>query len=203
MNTTANPGFAVNYPLCGAPLVYLRTDADTHVYRCPVTARSCCRLMAASASNPLESMTPPPSAGDPSTWKAAKKKQAKRHKSTMTTSRFACCFALCLIFTGCVLPSTRRVHAENMAKAEAFKREFDKHLPAGASRAEVDEYLAAHQLKIGNLLGPDGTGDGLLELFTEKSISWYCGQGIVGLHIHFTANRLDNASTGSWSWDCP
>jgi len=90
-----------------------------------------------------------------------------------------------------------------MVKAEAFKREFDTHLSAGASRAEVDEYLAAHQVKISNLLGPDGTGDGFLELFTEESISWYCGKGKVGLLIHFTANRLDRATTGSWSWDCP
>ena len=90
-----------------------------------------------------------------------------------------------------------------MAKAEDFKREFDKHVPVGASRAAVDEYLASHQLKIGNLLGPDGTGDGMVELFTEKSISWYCGEGSVGLFVNFTANKLKRVSTASWSFNCP
>jgi hypothetical protein len=31
----ADPGFAVNCPMCGAPLVYVRIDADAHLYRCP------------------------------------------------------------------------------------------------------------------------------------------------------------------------
>jgi hypothetical protein len=31
----ADPGLALNCPTCGTPLVYLRTDNDTHVYRCP------------------------------------------------------------------------------------------------------------------------------------------------------------------------
>jgi hypothetical protein len=30
----ADPGFAVNCMMCGAPLIYVRTDAGTHVYRC-------------------------------------------------------------------------------------------------------------------------------------------------------------------------
>jgi hypothetical protein len=31
----ADPGFSMNSPSCGAPLVYVRTDADAHIYRCP------------------------------------------------------------------------------------------------------------------------------------------------------------------------
>jgi uncharacterized C2H2 Zn-finger protein len=31
----ADPGILMNCPTCGAPLVYVRTDDRTHVYRCP------------------------------------------------------------------------------------------------------------------------------------------------------------------------
>jgi hypothetical protein len=118
--------------------------------------------------------------------------------------RSALYFVVCVgLISGCVSRETRRVHAENMAKAEGFKREFDQHLAAGASREAVDTYLAAHQVKISNVLGPEGTGDGFLELTTEKSTSWYCGEAKVGLLIHFTANRLDRVTTAGWSWDCP
>ena len=30
----ANPGIVVNCRICGAPLVYVRTDGETHVYAC-------------------------------------------------------------------------------------------------------------------------------------------------------------------------
>jgi uncharacterized Zn finger protein (UPF0148 family) len=30
-----DPGFPVNCPKCGTPLSYVRTDGDTHFYRCP------------------------------------------------------------------------------------------------------------------------------------------------------------------------
>lgn len=29
-----NPGIRVNCPLCGLALVYVRTDDDTHIFRC-------------------------------------------------------------------------------------------------------------------------------------------------------------------------
>ena len=28
------PDFPLNCPYCGAPLAYVRTEGDTHVYRC-------------------------------------------------------------------------------------------------------------------------------------------------------------------------
>jgi len=31
----ADPGILMNCPLCGVPLVYVRTDTDSHVYRSP------------------------------------------------------------------------------------------------------------------------------------------------------------------------
>jgi hypothetical protein len=30
----ADPGFPINCPACGAPLVYIRTEGDRHFYRC-------------------------------------------------------------------------------------------------------------------------------------------------------------------------
>ncbi len=30
-----DPGFPLNCPKCGTRLVYIRTDGDTHFYRCP------------------------------------------------------------------------------------------------------------------------------------------------------------------------
>jgi hypothetical protein len=108
-----------------------------------------------------------------------------------------------MILSACVRPSTRRIHAQNMAKAEAFKPEFDKHVPSGTPRAHVEAYVRSRGLGPGNILGEDGTGDVLYELYHEESISWYCGKGSVGLQVHFTANRVDRTSTAAWSFDCP
>jgi hypothetical protein len=35
----ADPGIPINCPTCGAPLVYVRTEGETHVYRCPPQAK--------------------------------------------------------------------------------------------------------------------------------------------------------------------
>jgi len=32
--TMADPGVQLNCPLCGARLVYLRTEGETHIYHC-------------------------------------------------------------------------------------------------------------------------------------------------------------------------
>jgi len=32
---SADPGIEMNCPICRAPLVYVRTDGDTHLYTCP------------------------------------------------------------------------------------------------------------------------------------------------------------------------
>ena len=49
----------------------------------------------------------------------------------MIRRRFVIFLACCLTPVGCVRPSTRRIHAENMAKAEDFEREFDHSVPLG------------------------------------------------------------------------
>ena len=32
-----NPGIQINCPMCGALTAYIRSEGDTHVYRCPRT----------------------------------------------------------------------------------------------------------------------------------------------------------------------
>src|SRR5262245_48381180 len=116
-----------------------------------------------------------------------------------------------LALGGCVSPSTRRIHAENMAKAEAFKTMFDRDVRAGASFDEVLKYLKAHDLHFGpfGLTNPNDqppdNGVGLLhvEMFREKSPNWYCGKGSVGLGVSFANNKLTSAVASFWSFDCP
>jgi len=90
-----------------------------------------------------------------------------------------------------------------MAKAEDFKREFDQHVPAGSSRATVDEYLASHHLKIGSWLGESGTGEVFVEMFREEWPAWFCGKGSIGMNVEFSANRVVKAKAGGWSDSCP
>ncbi|HZT76768.1 MAG TPA: hypothetical protein VFA27_08925 [Vicinamibacterales bacterium] len=98
--------------------------------------------------------------------------------------------ALTFAAVACVLPSTRRAHDENMAKAEAFKKVFDRDVRPGASFEEVLTYLTVHNLHFGpvglespNDVPPpiEGTGDLEVQMFREKSPHWYCGNGSVGL----------------------
>lgn len=116
-----------------------------------------------------------------------------------------------LALTACISPSTRRMHAENMAKAEAFKKVFDRDVRAGASFDEVLVYLKAHNLHFGpfGLTNPqdepprDGYGLLEVEMFREKSPNWYCGKGSVGLGVSFANNKLTKTDVSFWSFDCP
>jgi hypothetical protein len=115
------------------------------------------------------------------------------------------------VLVGCVSPSTRRIHAENVAKAEAFKAVFDRDVRVGASFDEVLAYLQAHNLHFGpeSLTSPQNEppGDGYarreVQMFREKSPNWYCGSGSVGLSISFVDNKLKDTSATFWSMDCP
>jgi hypothetical protein len=116
-----------------------------------------------------------------------------------------------LALAACVSPATRRIHAENMAKAEAFKKVFDSDVKAGASFEEVSRYLKAHNLHFGpvGLTNPqdnpprDGYGLLEVEMFREKSPNWYCGKGSVGLGVSFVNNKLTKTDVSFWSFDCP
>ncbi len=99
-----------------------------------------------------------------------------------------------LASNACVSPETRRLHAENMSKVEAFKTAFDRDVTAGTPFEEVLRYVNAHNLHFGSsgLTAPDdtpphdGTSRLTVELFhEEKSIWWYCGRGSVGLDVWF------------------
>lgn len=116
-----------------------------------------------------------------------------------------------LALAGCVSPSTRRIHAENMAKAESFKEMFEREVRAGASFEEVLTYLKAHNLHFGafGLTNPQderpSAGYVLLEveMFREKSPNWYCGKGSVGLGVSFVNGKLTKTDVSFWSFDCP
>jgi hypothetical protein len=110
---------------------------------------------------------------------------------------------LCSLIVGCVLPSTRHAHEQHLAQAEAYKTEFDRQVPRGTALPVVNEYLKTQGHYILNELGEPGTGQALVELFKEKSIRWYCGQGSVGLSLGFVENKLAGTSVNSWSFDCP
>jgi hypothetical protein len=114
--------------------------------------------------------------------------------------------------TGCVRASTRRIHDENMAKAQAFKQLFDSEVKLGASFDEVLAYLKAHNLHFGlvGLTAPqdepprgDGPDEREVEMFREESPNWYCGKGSAGLGIYFVNGKLDRTEAGYWSSDCP
>jgi hypothetical protein len=125
--------------------------------------------------------------------------------------RAALIVAVSVTLAGCVLPSTRRTHDDNMAKAETFKRTFDDEVKRGASFDEALAYLKAHNLHFGwlGLTAPqdepprDGREEREVEMFREESPNWYCGKGSVGLGIYFVNGKLDRTEAGYWSSDCP
>jgi hypothetical protein len=102
--------------------------------------------------------------------------------------------------TSCVTPSTRRIHAENMTKAEEFKRKFERDIPRGTPFEDVATYLKGQGLQHGLTARPENH---YVELLREKSPDWFCGEGSVGLVVHFRDNKLDRAETTFWSFDCP
>lgn len=128
-------------------------------------------------------------------------------KCAQMRTQFVGALLLCLVIAGCVRPSTRRAHEQHMVQAEAYKAEFDRRVSHGTSLLAVKEFLQTQDRHILNEV-PDwgtgeATGEGLLELFQEKSISWYCGQGSVGLSLGFVQNKLTSTHVSSWSSDCP
>ena len=125
----------------------------------------------------------------------------------VSAARFVVALLSCLMIVSCVRPSTRRAHEQHMVQAQAYKADFDRQVPRGTTLLAVKEFLQTQDRRILNEV-PDwgtgeATGEGLLELFQEKSIRWYCGQGSVGLSLSFLQNKLVSTSVTSWSSDCP
>jgi hypothetical protein len=131
---------------------------------------------------------------------------------SVSTRLLLLCGIYMLALCGCVSPSTRRIHAANMSKAQTFKVAFDHDVQAGASFDEVLRYLKVHNLHFGaaGLTNPqddEAPGQGIarldVEMFREKSPNWYCGNGSVGLEVWFTDKKLTGTSVTFWSFDCP
>ena len=100
----------------------------------------------------------------------------------------------------------QRIHAENMAKAELFKREFDAHLPAGTSLPAVEEYLRGKAVEatrsMGYRDGRDFVKELMIEVASERSVHWYCGSDSVGLTAEFSEQQLTGSHVTWWSFDC-
>jgi len=99
-----------------------------------------------------------------------------------------------------------RIHAENMARAELFKHEFDAQLPTGASLATVEEYLTTKPVKVTRSTeyrgGRDHVKRLMIEVANERSVHWYCGTASVGLEAEFSEERLTGSHASWWSFDC-
>jgi len=117
-------------------------------------------------------------------------------------------FLVLVVALGIVVDGARRqrIHTENMARAELFKREFDAHMPSGASLAAVEEYLEAKPVKVLRSLGyrdgRDFVKELMIEVANERSVHWYCGTVSVGVKAEFKEERLAGSEATWWSFDC-
>ena len=95
-------------------------------------------------------------------------------------------------------------HANHMATAEQFKRDFDERLPIGASVADVERYLMTRHVEIVRPVpGPTDGPDYRVTVTRERSPYWFCGRGDVGLIVHFSAERQVMKTEATWwSFDC-
>ena len=117
-------------------------------------------------------------------------------------------FLALVIVLGIVFDGARRqrIHTENMARAELFKREFDERLTPGASLAAVEEYLRTRPVKVLRSLGyrdgRDFVKELMIEVVNEPSVHWYCGRVSVGIKAEFKEERLTGSQATWWSFDC-
>ena len=85
--------------------------------------------------------------------------------------------ALAIVFDGA---RRQRIHNENMADAELFKREFDAHVTTSTPLAGVEEYLRGKPVKVtrstGFRDGRDFVKELMIEVAHERSVHWYCGK---------------------------
>lgn len=107
---------------------------------------------------------------------------------------------------GCDAANRRRIHAENMAKAEQFKREFDAHVSKGAALSTVEDFLRTTPVKVQRSMGTVGGRDTvdklMIEVAGERSVHWYCGRSSVGLIAEFADERITSNYVSWRSFDC-
>ena len=124
--------------------------------------------------------------------------------------------AVCLLAVGVLAVSRevsrdgvnrRLIHAENLAKAEQFKREFDAHVAEGTALPAVEEYLRTKPVKVERSMGfrdgQDFVRELMIEVAGERSVNWYCGMASVGLIAQFDSEKLGSNHVESWSFNCP
>lgn len=128
----------------------------------------------------------------------------------MTRGVTVVCFVFCAVtlFGGCDSANRNRIHKENIAKAELFKRDFDMYVPTGAPLQKADDYLRQTPFKVLRSLGlHDGrefVKELLIEVASGRSPQWYCGHESVGVIAQFNEQqRLTLAYVSSWNFNCP
>ena len=112
----------------------------------------------------------------------------------------------------CDRTARERIHAEHLAKAAEFKRQFDDQLPQGSPLAAVDDYLQDKPVTVVrslDFLPQSGGGHRrvigrlMIETAKEKSLIFGCGSASVGVVAQFTnEERLEKSEVTSWSFDC-
>ena len=104
------------------------------------------------------------------------------------------------------MQEARRIHAENLLKAEEFKREFDRDVKLGTRLEAVEEYLRTKPVQTQrSFTSNDGrtTVDALrIQVVNERSPVWGCGRYSVGIIAKITKDRLESARVSEWSFDC-
>ena len=93
-----------------------------------------------------------------------------------------------------------------MAKAEEFKRQFDRDIPVGTTLDAVEQYLRTKAVKVQPSYE---TGQGKMiiralriEVVEGLSPFFGCGRYSVGVLAEFDQDRLGSSEASWWSFDC-
>jgi hypothetical protein len=115
--------------------------------------------------------------------------------------------AIAAVIVGCNGPALRRIHADNMLKAERFEQDFKERFSERAKLSDIDAYLLTRLVKVKRSIG-DSSGRSFVQLLmieveNERSLTWGCGRSSVGIIAGFTTDgRLLNTRVSSWSDEC-
>ena len=100
----------------------------------------------------------------------------------------------------------RRMHTQNLLKAEHFKGEFDRDVESGTRLEAVEEYLRTKPVQAHRTVTSDKgrtiVNQLMIEVINERSPVWGCGRHSVGIIAKFVEDRLETTTVWAWSFDC-
>lgn len=136
----------------------------------------------------------------PKAWKAVRNAQG-----TVVALRLTSLVVASLVLVACVRPSTQRIHRENMAKAEAFKRRAEMDIAVGSTLQQVADYVRAHGQDFPDRpdthdfrSSTDVPSSITVLVFTGESPRWNCGREAVGVVFLFEYARFAGIQAASW-----